>query len=389
MTATWTVPTMNRASAQKKLESMKKKADKYGAQLDWEFSEEYAKEFKLEDEDHVPYSVFYEVCDLTITSEVFGNEGYEVIAKVEHFDEGNVVTSVKPIKNYDEMKPEWSSIKPYCEHCNASRHQKITYMVKKEGAYKQVGRNCLKEYTGINPQAIGFGAEILNTIKEYDIENADKAKLGSVLKTEDYLAYAIRITERQGYIKSGENRANKTYLENIGRCVDLKDEVEITEEEAKKAHEMAEGIKAMDIDTAFDARLNNVQALLKCGYCKESHLGFIAYAPTAYKIYLEKVRREAEREAKKASEAETSQYIGAEGDKLQFRVAEAKRLASWESDYGLTHLYKFIDEDGNVLIWYASKLISEDVKEIKGTVKGHNERDGVKQTVITRCKVVA
>ena len=45
------------------------------------------------------------------------------------------------------------------------------------------------------------------------------------------------------------------------------------------------------------------------------------------------------------------------------------------------------DAQGNVYIWYASRGIeTRDGMTIKGTVKNHNERDGIKQTVLTRCK---
>ena len=73
---------------------------------------------------------------------------------------------------------------------------------------------------------------------------------------------------------------------------------------------------------------------------------------------------------------------------MDFTVKEAKYITSWETIYGMTHLYKFVTVDGNVLVWFASSMIDiDDVHKLKGTVKDHTERDGIKQTVITRCKV--
>ena len=78
-------------------------------------------------------------------------------------------------------------------------------------------------------------------------------------------------------------------------------------------------------------------------------------------------------------------------------VVSIKLLTSWETQYGMTYLYKMVDENGNVFIWYASKRFGkfdpdgawEDFSQakIKATIKDHTERDGVKQTVVTRCKV--
>lgn len=69
-------------------------------------------------------------------------------------------------------------------------------------------------------------------------------------------------------------------------------------------------------------------------------------------------------------------------------VADVKLLTSWEGEWGLTFLYKIIDTAGNVLIWYASRTI-EEAKKLRATVKDHSERDGIKQTIVTRCSVVA
>ena len=63
-------------------------------------------------------------------------------------------------------------------------------------------------------------------------------------------------------------------------------------------------------------------------------------------------------------------------------------LASWDNQWGVTYLYKLVDVDGNIFIWYASRPCSATGGEtIKATVKDHGERNGVKQTIVTRCSV--
>ena len=52
--------------------------------------------------------------------------------------------------------------------------------------------------------------------------------------------------------------------------------------------------------------------------------------------------------------------------------------------------YKLVDVDGNIFIWYASRPCSATGGEtIKATVKDHGERNGVKQTIVTRCSIAA
>jgi hypothetical protein len=59
--------------------------------------------------------------------------------------------------------------------------------------------------------------------------------------------------------------------------------------------------------------------------------------------------------------------------------------------WGTTWLYKFTDEAGNVFTWFASSPVNDEDKvlTIKDTVKKHEEYKGIKQTVMTRCRVVA
>lgn len=65
-------------------------------------------------------------------------------------------------------------------------------------------------------------------------------------------------------------------------------------------------------------------------------------------------------------------------------------LSSWDGYYGTTWLYKFVDESGNVFIWRSSRpFTAENGATIRATVVDHNERDGVKQTIVNRCCVAA
>ena len=72
---------------------------------------------------------------------------------------------------------------------------------------------------------------------------------------------------------------------------------------------------------------------------------------------------------------------------MVFKIKEYKLVTSWENEYGYTYLQKFVTEEGNILIWYGSTVIDFEKGSIKATVKAHNEREGIKQTIITRTAV--
>lgn len=63
--------------------------------------------------------------------------------------------------------------------------------------------------------------------------------------------------------------------------------------------------------------------------------------------------------------------------------------------YGYQYIHLFEDEKGNVYKWKTNKglWLNNSVVEldsnlkIKGTIKGHEEYNGTKQTELTRCKI--
>ena len=82
--------------------------------------------------------------------------------------------------------------------------------------------------------------------------------------------------------------------------------------------------------------------------------------------------------------------MGEVGQRITLKAATVALLSSWDGYYGTTWLYKIVDESGNVFIWKASQPFSaEEGATIRATVKDHNERDGVKQTIVIRCCLAA
>ena len=273
---------------------------------------------------------------------------------------------------------------PFCAHCNANHNLKYTFIVTNGKEEKQVGRTCLKDYCGIDPQMIGAFNAFFEEMEEESAERYEFIDgVPCVYSAVEILAHAIEITDEQGYIKSDEYDSNKGHL--IKKCGNVPNH-----DYFQKAEVMAEAIKNLSIDDAITYRLNNVQARLKGDYCKPSDFGYFAYAPTAYKNMIERKAREERRAQEKAEIGAHSNYVGIVGERADFEIKEVRLLTSFFTDYGTTFLYRFIDKNDNVLIWFASsKMENETASKIKATVKSHSERDGVKQTLITRVKKVA
>ena len=149
-----------------------------------------------------------------------------------------------------------------------------------------------------------------------------------------------------------------------------------------EAREVIDWLTAMDPDAASDLERNCITLALS-GYAKRSHIGMLAYMPVGH-------RRRIERQAQQEDAVALSEYVGEVGQRITLKAATVALLASWDGYYGTTWLYKFVDERGNVFIWRSSRpFTAENGATIRATVKEHSVRDGVKQTIVTRCCVAA
>lgn len=119
----------------------------YGVPMVVHFGEPYAKSIPVYENDGIYKTkkgeVLVEVFDLSIVSEIIRKEGYSVIAKIEHLENGNVVNSFGA-----ECRIEWTTMKPHCDHCNGNhghRHQMLGCGVKEEHV---LTRRCVYDFFG-------------------------------------------------------------------------------------------------------------------------------------------------------------------------------------------------------------------------------------------------
>lgn len=402
---------------QKRLDKVAKKAKRYGVPFSYEVGAQHKQTVAVYSTDWHTQSVdhTYDVAavDVIVNCDSFiCADGWTVKAKLEHTDNGNIVTAFD-----GEITPAWYECKPRCEHCNSNRFRAVTYMVEKDGATKQVGSGCLKDYTGINPALAAMWAEVRNIYNDcsgYDPESfRSMYKDIRVYDVDAVLAAAYDSIKARGYIKSEERNSTKSdILDRLDKrvapsadgkaaAVSIMEYLRARKNRADADRTALNAIsdyepddpdceywrvyhdqhKEWDCPSDFEI---NAATVASCGFVRANQVGLLAYIPVAYEKFNDKVKRHAEREA----EAAKSDFVGNVGERLTVKTQKAALLTSWETQYGYTYLYRFTDTDGNVFVWFASTVIdAHDGMTIKGTVKDHNERNGEKQTVLTRCKV--
>ena len=91
--------------------------------------------------------------------------------------------------------------------------------------------------------------------------------------------------------------------------------------------------------------------------------------------------------AAELAEKRQSRHFGTVGKRETFTLT-VERVNSIESQYGVTHIHTMRDAAGNVAVWFATREKLENrTYQLLATVKSHGVRDGIAQTVVTRCAV--
>ncbi len=100
--------------------------------------------------------------------------------------------------------------------------------------------------------------------------------------------------------------------------------------------------------------------------------------------------RNAERRAERAQADAGSQHVGTVGARIELALT-IRNVMTFEGMYGTTYIHIMNDAAGNVVVYKGSAILGqrEATVTVKATVKEHGERDGVKQTILARPKVIS
>lgn len=314
-----------------------------------------------------------------------------------------------------------------CDHCKASRKRAETFVLQNEdGTLRQVGRTCIQDFLGgQSPESLVWLAdcamEVGAALDEFERSGHDEPLVGAV----EFLEVVSAAVREKGWL----SRTKARELGNAGpstsdyafdrffppqagtearRAWD-KDAVTVLPADVERARLSLEWARAIDANDQNDYKRNLGRAC-RSEVVRSKHAGVVASAVAAWARENE---RELERRRRAEREAE-SVFVGTVGSRLRWKAATARKPAvagwtlqlasskTWESQWGVTHFYRFWDADGNVVVTFATRALGMYLDEGRrwtevevggtyladGTVKKHEERNGVKQTVLTRVEVV-
>lgn len=304
-----------------------------------------------------------------------------------------------------------------CDYCKTNRKRNKTYLVvnQETGEWKQLGKECLKLFvTGIDVDAI---ATFESFIKEAeDIANPGDEffynRRARFVEVQRALELAQAATKMFGFVATRDNAGNYNVFstKNIVQAKLLKemgcpsDLLNIDSSDREKINlavakltvysTYAENDISNDIialretvtELPDEPYYNNLKVVLANEYIPLDKLGLLVSAPKAISRYYEFKKMQEEKEKL----AKSSNYIGEVGEKISVNFVSGREVACCETQFGLLHIYEFKDTKGNTVVWKSGS--GKDIPEsgiVSGTVKAHEEYNGVKQTIILRAKITA
>jgi hypothetical protein len=212
------------------------------------------------------------------------------------------------------------------------------------------------------------------------------------MELRDFLNRAAASIRRDGWRSSrdfAEHSLEPTYL--------LAGEIKATEVTfddkilAKVALEWAASLTP-DPDNDYLAKIRDIAKAGK-PITKKTR-GLAASIIRAYTLDVERRERKrhwAEERAAERKRNAGSEYVGEVGARWSFSL-KLEKLIKINGHYGLSTLHKFRDGDGNVVIWFKTGGPCGNYEGaeylVTGRIKAHKEYDGIKQTVLTRCKMI-
>lgn len=347
---------------------------------------EVGDEVQVEDEN--VKGVFHRCVEVEASGEYVIN-GWQFVGTIEHKGNGNIIRCVVPELESD-IPAKYRTSRPYCEHCNTVRARKDTYLIRNvdTGEYKQVGKQCLMEYTrGLSAEAC---TEIMSVIdacvmaSEYDEEDVVECfrafgNSSYLIDTDEIKHVAYGYVRDNGYVGGGVTA--ETIVNVI--CKTAKD-VSFREATDEEIEAMDEWVKTVDAEYGY---MYNAKVAWTSEYSEFRDVALIA---SLVAVYLREMSKLAQRKAD--MESRNNEWVGDVGDRITVKVAKARVLYTRDNSHksyyaGCSYVWEIVDEQGHTFKWSASCDEILPGNTIVATVKGHEEYKGTKQTVITRGKV--
>lgn len=317
--------------------------------------------------------------------------GYTFIARLDHNTDPTGASNLVYSTPGTTLTPEQRSLPALCEHCGWKRARRDTYLLREDSTGKviQVGRACVKDFIGHDPEKIlKYAGLLMKAIEGAESASHDGYNGMTDWRTVDlkhYLKYVSLAIRKWGWVSSREAYSTGKEATRDDAWTVMVDNnrfwsqqgIVPTDEDTKNAEDALEW--ALKQDKTSSDYMHNLVTLAETGYIDGKSAGVAASIIQAY-------NKAMERETSNKIDTSKSSHVGKKGDRLTLEVTVyGKSYGS--GSYGPWTRVSMIDSTGNVYVTFAGgKFDPQNNAKIKirGTVKNHSEFKGTRQTNLNR-----
>lgn len=347
----------------------------------------------------------YPVVDATLVGSPPAYGGWRLLAAVDSVpgESGSAGFVVRSSPGVGDISVDRSILQPgRCQHCGSRRaNRKYTYLVESQetGEQLQVGSTCLKDFLGWEVMPPFVEAPSLD----------DMSGSGSFLRSYDpvtVVAAAVAAKELYEWVPSSAPAGRRptrdvveAYLYGTSKADrQLQAELDaVMPESVDTAHEViAYLLESLDDSSGYEG---NLRACLKAEGVDARHLGIAVSAVSAYDRALGIEARRSVEKSRWERLRETVDYAGGLGARVTVS-GEVTMVRAFDNTYGYTTTTSHLivvegecDSKPVVVKMFTSAQWSFDVEEhdrvvVSGSVKDYDEYRGVKQTQLSRPKLL-
>lgn len=324
------------------------------------------------------------------------------VGTLEHTDAGNITRAI-PGQSIPESFRKAPKV---CDHCSKIRSRKDIYILKNSaGEYKQIGRQCMKDFLGhTSPERIAFLASLLESFKE--LQSYSERRESKIILIQDFMEMAAECVIRNGFVSRSAVKAYADKVAESGGRGGLVATVDLTwfhlfptaemirKDEAYSISDEAVALTSASLEyakglTETSEYSYNLRTTAHKEQVERRDGGLLASAISAYQKHLGKVT---EYKSKQAAFA-NSKPFGTVGKREIFTLTVIGEHVLGSSNFGGYYgsdenriLYRLQDAQGNVAVWFTtgSKLEVGQTYRLKATVKEHSAYKDIQQTMLAR-----
>lgn len=322
-------------------------------------------------------------------------QGWELMGTLEQLPSGENVFRAVPQKSIPE---QYRQADRHCDHCQADRRRKDVVLIRhtESGEFKQVGRQCVRDFfDGHDPKALMWSAERFFKIERLSSPGNIGAEEQYGIELLDFLAHVAQRVRQDGFYRTRQEvkyTDRQATVDMAMQCMYDRDRKRPYEAPIEQDRDVAlkamEWVRSRPVGPGSEEFMQNLRALFSIDYTNRRGIGMAGWA---IKGYLKEVEKRAT-ELQRLKVGENSGHVGTVGKRETFQLRFFGQHV-FESQYGVMVVLKFLDPQGNLLVWMTAESSNyPDMEQgalysVKGTVKRHNDYKGVLQTQLSRVMI--